>query len=288
MASSLPPITGATRRRPAPITPANTCLPGIRDGGRRGYRRRRRHEPGRRTDGGDFGRGPHVSALETIRPGGAAVLEAARARRIPGWYVPAKRAVDITVAGLGLIVTLPITLAAMAGIVLVTGEGPLYRHERVGLNGRPFKMYKLRSMVTNAHERRHEVRHLNEADGPVFKLRRDPRLHAIGAFLRRTSIDELPNFVNVLLGDMAIVGPGPRSPKKSPTMTTGRCGGSRSSPASPVCGRSRAAASSRSSSGWRSTTRTSTRGPRSAISGSSPKPYRPSSAAWVPISIPRG
>jgi lipopolysaccharide/colanic/teichoic acid biosynthesis glycosyltransferase len=152
-----------------------------------------------------------VSALETLRPGAATRTAV---RPVPGWYGPAKRAVDVTVAGLGLVVTLPITLAAMAGIVLVTGEGPLYRQERVGLNGRSFKMYKLRSMVTNAHELRHEVHHLNEADGPVFKLRRDPRLHALGAFLRRTSIDELPNFVNVLMGDMAIVGPRPPLPEE--------------------------------------------------------------------------
>jgi lipopolysaccharide/colanic/teichoic acid biosynthesis glycosyltransferase len=152
-----------------------------------------------------------VSALETLRLGSVTLTTA---RPIPSWFGPAKRAVDVTVAGLGLIITLPITLAAMAGIVLVTGEGPLYRQERVGLNGRTFKMFKLRSMVTNAHERRHEVHHLNEADGPVFKLRRDPRLHALGALLRRTSIDELPNFVNVLMGDMAIVGPRPPLPEE--------------------------------------------------------------------------
>jgi lipopolysaccharide/colanic/teichoic acid biosynthesis glycosyltransferase len=156
-----------------------------------------------------------VSALETrFRPPGAATLEPAATRRVPAWYGPAKRIVDVTVAGVGLIITAPILLAAMAGIMLVTGEGPIYRQERVGLNGRTFKMYKLRSMVTNAHERRHELRHLNEADGPVFKLRRDPRLHALGAFLRRTSIDELPNFVNVLAGDMAIVGPRPPLPEE--------------------------------------------------------------------------
>jgi len=156
-----------------------------------------------------------VSALETrFGPPAPSAVGAPAARRTPAWYGPAKRAIDITVAGAGLVVTLPITLAAMAGIVLVTGEGPLYRQERVGLNGRTFKMYKLRSMVTDAHERRHEVRHLNEADGPVFKLRRDPRLHPLGALLRRTSIDELPNFVNVLLGDMAIVGPRPPLPEE--------------------------------------------------------------------------
>jgi lipopolysaccharide/colanic/teichoic acid biosynthesis glycosyltransferase len=156
-----------------------------------------------------------VSALETrFRAKDAAAVDVAPVRRIPSWYGPVKRAVDIAVASVGLIVTSPILLGAMAAIVLVTGEGPLYRQERVGLNGRRFKMYKLRSMVRNAHERRHEVRHLNEADGPVFKLRRDPRLHAIGAVLRRTSIDELPNFVNVLFGDMAIVGPRPPLPEE--------------------------------------------------------------------------
>jgi lipopolysaccharide/colanic/teichoic acid biosynthesis glycosyltransferase len=157
-----------------------------------------------------------VSALETRfgTSAGTATLPGDLGRRVPGWYRPAKRATDVLVAGAGLLVTLPITLAAMAGIVLVTGEGPIYRQERVGLGGRPFKMYKLRSMVRDAHERRHEVHHLNEADGPVFKLRRDPRLHPLGAFLRRTSIDELPNFVNVLLGDMAIVGPRPPLPEE--------------------------------------------------------------------------
>jgi lipopolysaccharide/colanic/teichoic acid biosynthesis glycosyltransferase len=156
-----------------------------------------------------------LSALETrFGPTGAAALAATKARSIPSWFGPAKRVVDVTVAGLGLIVTFPILLVAMAGIVLVTGDVPLYRQERVGLNGRQFKMYKLRSMVRNAHERRHEVDHLNEADGPVFKLRRDPRLHKLGAFLRRTSIDELPNFVNVLMGDMAIVGPRPPLPEE--------------------------------------------------------------------------
>jgi lipopolysaccharide/colanic/teichoic acid biosynthesis glycosyltransferase len=156
-----------------------------------------------------------VSALETrFGPPAPSAVGPLAARRTPGWFGPAKRAIDVTVAGVGLLVTLPITLAAMAGIVLVTGEGPLYRQERVGLNGRKFMMYKLRSMVTDAHERRHEVRHLNEADGPVFKLRRDPRLHPLGSLLRRTSIDELPNFVNVLMGDMAIVGPRPPLPEE--------------------------------------------------------------------------
>ena len=133
---------------------------------------------------------------------------------MPAWYPRAKRAIDVVVAAVGLVVTVPLLAAAMAAIVVVTGDGPLYQQERVGLNGRRFKMYKLRTMVPDAHERRSEVVHLNEADGPVFKVRRDPRLHPLGAFLRRTSIDELPNFVNVLQGDMAIVGPRPPLPEE--------------------------------------------------------------------------
>jgi lipopolysaccharide/colanic/teichoic acid biosynthesis glycosyltransferase len=111
-------------------------------------------------------------------------------------------------------VTSPILIAAMIGIVVVTGQGPIYLQERVGIGGQRFKMWKLRTMVRNAHERRHEIHHLNEADGPVFKVRRDPRLHKLGGFLRRTSIDELPNFVNVLLGHMSIVGPRPPLPEE--------------------------------------------------------------------------
>jgi lipopolysaccharide/colanic/teichoic acid biosynthesis glycosyltransferase len=136
------------------------------------------------------------------------------ARSIPGWYNPAKRAIDVLVATAGLLMTAPILLVAMAGIVWVTGDGPIYRQERVGAGGQRFKMWKLRTMVRDAHKRRDEVRHLNEADGPVFKVRRDPRLHRLGRFLRRTSIDELPNFVNVLLGEMSIVGPRPPLPEE--------------------------------------------------------------------------
>jgi lipopolysaccharide/colanic/teichoic acid biosynthesis glycosyltransferase len=156
-----------------------------------------------------------LSALETrFRTATATALGNRTERDVPAWYGPAKRLIDVTVAAAGLVLTSPILILAMLGIMLATGDGPLYRQERVGLDGRRFKMYKLRSMVRNAHERRHELRHLNEADGPVFKVRRDPRLHPLGPFLRRTSIDELPNFVNVLLGQMAIVGPRPPLPEE--------------------------------------------------------------------------
>jgi lipopolysaccharide/colanic/teichoic acid biosynthesis glycosyltransferase len=130
----------------------------------------------------------------------------------PGWYAPAKRAIDVALALTLLIATAPVVLLAMLGIVVVTGGSPIYRHVRVGRGGRTFSMFKLRTMVRDAHAMLPELRRFNEADGPVFKMRDDPRLHGLGAFLRRTSIDELPNFVNVLLGDMAIVGPRPPLP----------------------------------------------------------------------------
>jgi lipopolysaccharide/colanic/teichoic acid biosynthesis glycosyltransferase len=82
------------------------------------------------------------------------------------------------------------------------------------MHGRRFKMFKLRTMVSGAHDMRSSVMHLNEVDGPVFKIRNDPRLHPLGRFLRRTSIDELPNLLNVVLGDMSLVGPRPALPSE--------------------------------------------------------------------------
>jgi len=132
----------------------------------------------------------------------------------PVWYDVVKRAIDISLALAILAITSPIVLAAMIGIVAVSGGSPFYRQQRVGLGGRRFRMFKLRTMVRDAHSMLPQLRRFNEADGPVFKMRDDPRLHSLGSFLRRTSIDELPNFVNVLLGDMAIVGPRPPLPEE--------------------------------------------------------------------------
>ncbi|MDB5042389.1 MAG: Undecaprenyl-phosphate galactose phosphotransferase [Candidatus Eremiobacteraeota bacterium] len=130
----------------------------------------------------------------------------------PGWYAVAKRALDIVFAAMILVVTLPIVALAALGIMIVTRGNPVYRQDRVGLGGRRFRMWKLRTMVRGAHQMLPELRKYNEADGPVFKMRDDPRLHVLGGILRRTSIDELPNFVNVLFGDMALVGPRPPLP----------------------------------------------------------------------------
>ena len=139
-------------------------------------------------------------------------LPATRERIAPSWWASIKRAGDLSVGTLLLIISLPIIALASLAIVCVTGASPFFVHERVGQGGRIFKMFKLRTMVCGAHEMREELMHLNEVDGPVFKIRNDPRLHPLGHFLRRTSIDELPNLFNVVLGDMSLVGPRPALP----------------------------------------------------------------------------
>ncbi|MGC2130389.1 MAG: sugar transferase [Candidatus Aquilonibacter sp.] len=133
-------------------------------------------------------------------------------RQVPQSWWALKRLIDVVLGFALLILAAPLIAIAAIGIVLVTGGSPIYAQERVGQNGRRFKMFKLRTMVKNAHELRDKLMHLNEADGPVFKIRKDPRLHPLGGLLRRTSIDELPNFVNVVLGDISLVGPRPALP----------------------------------------------------------------------------
>lgn len=86
-----------------------------------------------------------------------------------------------------------------------------FKQRRVGLNKRPFNMFKFRSMHKDAEARLHEIEHLNEADGPIFKIANDPRITRVGKFIRRTSIDELPQLFNVVLGQMSVVGPRPMS-----------------------------------------------------------------------------
>src|SRR5262249_3124071 len=100
--------------------------------------------------------------------------------------------------------------AAIALAIRVTSPGPiLFRQERIGARGAPFTMFKFRTMVRDAEARRQEVDHLNEASGPLFKIRRDPRVTRVGRFLRRCSLDELPQLLNVVRGEMSLVGPRP-------------------------------------------------------------------------------
>jgi len=135
-------------------------------------------------------------------------------RSVPASWWVAKRAIDVVCGGALALLAAPVVALAALGVAIVSPGNPFYAQERVGRNGRRFRMIKLRTMVVGAHDMRAEVAHLNEVDGPVFKIRNDPRLHRLGRFLRRTSIDELPNFLNVLAGDMALVGPRPALPSE--------------------------------------------------------------------------
>jgi exopolysaccharide biosynthesis polyprenyl glycosylphosphotransferase len=125
------------------------------------------------------------------------------------WPTFFKRLVDVSVSFVLLAMLAPV-LACIAVIVKLTSEGPvLFLQERVGVNKRRFFMYKFRTMVQNAESLLPQLEALNEATGPVFKIRNDPRITPVGRFLRRTSLDELPQFLNVLRGDMSLVGPRP-------------------------------------------------------------------------------
>ncbi len=118
-----------------------------------------------------------------------------------------KRAMDIVLSGILLIVLFPF-MALVGILVKLTSKGPMiYRQVRCGLYGRRFVLYKFRSMREGAEDVLWEIKHLNEMDGPVFKMRNDPRVTPLGRYLRRSSVDELPQFWNVLMGDMSLVGP---------------------------------------------------------------------------------
>jgi lipopolysaccharide/colanic/teichoic acid biosynthesis glycosyltransferase len=125
-----------------------------------------------------------------------------------------KRVMDVIGAVAALVLTSPLLLIAAIAIKLESRGPVLYRSTRIGRGGRPFTFLKLRSMVHDADQHRHRLSHLNECDGPVFKINRDPRVTRVGRFLRVTSIDEIPQFVNVLLGHMSMVGPRPPIPEE--------------------------------------------------------------------------
>lgn len=126
-----------------------------------------------------------------------------------GWPLVVKRVFDFLAALIFLFVISPLLLM-VALLVGLTSPGPIFfMQDRVGLNKRRFRMYKFRTMVPNAEARLAELESLNEVSGPVFKMEKDPRITPIGRFLRRTSLDELPQLFNVLRGDMSLVGPRP-------------------------------------------------------------------------------
>ena len=133
------------------------------------------------------------------------------------WFVydaTLKRLLDLVIASLGLSATFPIWLAIVVAIKLDSPGPAIFVQQRVGRQGRRFSFYKFRSMYVDAEARRAEMQERNETDGPVFKMRRDPRVTRVGAILRRTSLDELPQLINVLWGEMSVVGPRPPLPQE--------------------------------------------------------------------------
>lgn len=129
-----------------------------------------------------------------------------------GFQLALKRLLDVTVSFVLLILFAPLFLV-LALLIKMDSPGPaFFSQERVGLNQRRFRMIKFRSMVSNAEALRESLEDLNEADGPVFKIKNDPRVTRLGRFLRKSSVDELPQLINVLKGEMSLVGPRPLPP----------------------------------------------------------------------------
>lgn len=135
-------------------------------------------------------------------------------RKESALYNIAKRALDIIASTLGLIILSPILLV-VAILIKLESKGPaIFSQKRIGLNKKEFKMYKFRSMVQNAEELKEKLAKENEMSGPMFKMKNDPRVTKVGRFIRKTSIDELPQLINVLKGEMSLVGPRPSLPKE--------------------------------------------------------------------------
>ena len=130
-------------------------------------------------------------------------------------YWVLRRAQDIVFSLLALILLAPMALLISLAIVLDSpGDGAIFRQRRVGRDGKLFWLYKFRTMCPDAEEQLNELLSQNQMDGPVFKIKGDPRITRVGRFLRKTSLDELPQLLNVLQGDMSIVGPRPALPRE--------------------------------------------------------------------------
>ena len=130
-------------------------------------------------------------------------------------YLFLKRLIDIVGSGLGILILIPVFVIIGILIKLEDPKGSVFfSQKRNGLNGKEFNMYKFRSMVHNAEDLLESLMSKNEMDGPVFKIKDDPRITKIGKFIRKTSLDELPQLFNVLKGDMSLVGPRPPIPRE--------------------------------------------------------------------------
>ncbi|WP_168121092.1 sugar transferase [Paenibacillus sp. HB172176] len=150
---------------------------------------------------------------EAVLSGSSYYNQSARtARRAPELkaYSAMKRLMDIAGSAIGLFLLSPLLVLIAILIKLEDPKGPiLFKQTRIGKNGKTFQMYKLRSMVVNAEEKLAELLHKNEINGAMFKMKDDPRITRVGKFIRKTSLDELPQLLNVLRGEMSLVGPRP-------------------------------------------------------------------------------
>ena len=129
-------------------------------------------------------------------------------------YEICKRIFDVVMCSIALILLSPVFLVVAIAIKLEDGGEVIYKQTRLTKGGREFEMYKFRSMCPNAHEKLEELLKYNEMEGPAFKMENDPRITKIGKFIRKTSIDELPQLVNILKGEMSIIGPRPPLPRE--------------------------------------------------------------------------
>ena len=130
-------------------------------------------------------------------------------------YLHLKRIQDIILATLGLVLLFPLlVLIAVIIVIESPGESPIFIQNRVGMNGKEFKFFKFRTMYPDAEKHLQELLDRNEMNGPVFKIKDDPRITKVGRILRKTSVDELPQLWNVLKGDMTFVGPRPALPRE--------------------------------------------------------------------------
>lgn len=146
------------------------------------------------------------------RPMKAAAIQATKIERRP--YDVAKRFFDIVLSLCGLVILSPLFLITAVAIRLDSKGPAFYSQKRIGENGKPFKMYKFRSMCVDAEQQLERLAALNERDGPTFKITHDPRVTRVGRFIRKTCIDELPQLINILRGEMSLVGPRPPLPNE--------------------------------------------------------------------------
>jgi exopolysaccharide biosynthesis polyprenyl glycosylphosphotransferase len=155
-----------------------------------------------------------LSTRVAAHPMGGMMAFSLKPVRLSGVQAVAKRTFDLVVTSTGALLLSPVFLL-IALAVKLTSRGPVFfKQERVGYHGRPFKILKFRTMVADAEERLEDLMHMNEATGPLFKMKDDPRVTPVGRFLRKLSLDELPQLFNVIRGDMSLVGPRPPLPRE--------------------------------------------------------------------------